>query len=176
MKQPIVLFSARELQNTSPSVGTTLLYNTVECNIGNAFSQATGIFTAPVNGTYQFSVIVCTRHQTWGSIQILMNQQAVQSINNYNGKTSQTTVSGMIILQLTKGDQVQIKQHYTTGGYLYNNYCGNQFNGALIYKHHWVSAPELLHKWNEVWVEVLDQSAYLPPALSLHTLVWLGSK
>ena len=143
IKQPFVLFSARELRNTSPIVGTTLLYNTVDWNFGNAFDQATGIFTAPLNGTYQFSVMVCTFVKQWASVQIVVNQQAIQSVINNNHGANYTTSSGVIIIILTQGDQVQIKQHFTTGGYVENNYCWNQFNGALVYKNHWISALEL---------------------------------
>lgn len=135
MKQPVISFNARGLQNYSPIAGTRLIYNTVDWNIGNAFNQSTGIFTAPVNGTYQFSVIICTHAKRWGSIQIMVNQQAVQVVNKYNQDAGYTTASGVIIVILIQGDQVQIKQQYTTGGYAEVNHCRNQFNAALIDKY-----------------------------------------
>ena len=55
MRQPVILFNARILKNKTPAGGSRLVYTTIGQTIGDAFNKDTGVFTAPVNGTYLFS-------------------------------------------------------------------------------------------------------------------------
>jgi len=38
-----------------------IVFDRVVTNVGNAYDQDTGRFTAPVNGTYQFNVIIAAQ-------------------------------------------------------------------------------------------------------------------
>jgi C1q domain len=37
---------------------TTVIFDRIVTNIGDAFNPQTGRFTAPINGTYQFNVVI----------------------------------------------------------------------------------------------------------------------
>ena len=50
--------STREINISSSTGGQTLVFPTVETNLGNAYSGSTGVFTAPASGTYVFSFTV----------------------------------------------------------------------------------------------------------------------
>jgi len=38
-----------------------IVFDSVVTNVGNAYDEDTGRFTAPVNGTYQFNVIIAAQ-------------------------------------------------------------------------------------------------------------------
>lgn len=133
-RQPAVLFNVRDMKNKRPAEGTTLLFNIIQQNIGDYYDQDTGIFTAPVNGTYLFSAQICTSDDKWGRVKIVVNGERVQSITNYNNAASYTTTSGTTVQLLEEGGQVWVIQDYQTGDYKDGSRYGwNQFSGVLIH-------------------------------------------
>lgn len=60
---PHIVFSAMlGSSHLTVSVGQTLVFPTVLSNEGGGYDPSTGTFTAPVNGTYIFSVTLCPVH------------------------------------------------------------------------------------------------------------------
>lgn len=135
VRQPVILFNARILKNKTPAGGSRLVYTTIGQTIGDAFNKDTGVFTAPVNGTYLFSSQICTQGSKWGAVEIVVNGERVHSIANYNGATSQTTTSGTTVQRLEQGGEVWVQQDadYGTGYYFDGTtYSWNQFSGVLL--------------------------------------------
>lgn len=134
-KQPTVLFNVRDMKNKSPPEGATLKFKTTDQNIGEAYDPDTGIFTAPCDGTYLFSVQICTADDKWGRIKIVVDGNQVQSVTNYNDANSYTTTSGTTVQRLKEGGQVWVIQDYQTGYYSDGTRYGwNQFSGVLIHQ------------------------------------------
>ena len=62
-----------------PSPHFTVVFDTVETNIGNGYNQYTGAFVVPVAGTYVFSFsITCWDHSRVG-VDLMCNNDAIGS-------------------------------------------------------------------------------------------------
>ncbi|XP_060584368.1 uncharacterized protein LOC132740478 [Ruditapes philippinarum] len=59
LKGPTVTFRCKDLVNLTPNAGETLVFKTTTLNKGLGYDNKSGIFTAPVAGTYTFSVHFC---------------------------------------------------------------------------------------------------------------------
>ena len=63
-----VSFNAQMTGHVPLNSGDKLLFDNVISNAGNGYNAATGIFTAPHNGTYEFTLITMTNsghHYAW---------------------------------------------------------------------------------------------------------------
>jgi hypothetical protein len=56
---PTVAFRSKDLVDLTPNAGETLVFKTTTLNEGLGYDNKSGIFTAPVAGTYTFSVQFC---------------------------------------------------------------------------------------------------------------------
>ncbi|XP_047434275.1 uncharacterized protein LOC125004007 [Mugil cephalus] len=110
-----VAFSASVIESpnvfTGPATdisGNILVFNKVFTNIGNAYNSKTGIFTAPVKGTYHFTFMTfgyCTH--TSGAI-LVKNGHYQVSTWEFKGLDSSDTTSNTAILNLNAGETVNI--------------------------------------------------------------------
>ena len=62
---------------TLPNVHQRVVYDVIVMNEGNAYDPGTGIFRAPVNGTYMFAVTACATNKDVISLYIVKDQQTV---------------------------------------------------------------------------------------------------
>lgn len=93
----------------------TVIYSTVDFDVRSNYNNATGLFTAPVSGVYQFyftiSVTNVSASHTTGYAQITRNgtfAYSVQSGNPANLRNASTTFgyAGGMIISLTAGDTI----------------------------------------------------------------------
>ena len=108
------------------------MFDTVETNLGNAYSGSTGGFTAPVSGAYVFSLTVMlygtsSRSRT-GEFQITKNGVLKVRVYSDTYDTSNNfQASGTAVLVLNKGDDVHVKvsgSNYYIQGSGYSNFSG----------------------------------------------------
>lgn len=64
--QPAFLAVRTGTSQTGISTGTNLIYNTTRINVGSGYDNSTGTFTAPVTGTYIFTVVALFGNLTIG--------------------------------------------------------------------------------------------------------------
>lgn len=114
---PQILVDARRTSTYTPAATfATIVYNSTNINIGNAYSTSTGAFTAPATGLYE--IIVNNGYTFSGSNtqEQVANQIIVNSVvdmekyvSGYRSGTNIiSTVSGNTIISITSGQTVTI--------------------------------------------------------------------
>jgi len=105
--------------------GQTIVFNKVDINLGGGYNGTTGVFSAPVAGTYVFSL---TFHLYYynsssdyaGDLFIMKNHEYLLRVwQKLDSSADQGTASGTTVLSLNKGDQVQVQAgsaHMAIGG------------------------------------------------------------
>jgi len=96
------------------TAGQTIVFDQVDTNLGGGYSGTTGVFTAPVAGTYVFSLTFfmyypSSSYVSVGELYIMQNN--VQSIRVWLelGNNIRGTASGTAVLSLNKGDHVYVQ-------------------------------------------------------------------
>lgn len=105
---------------------TDIVFDQVITNIGHAYDVNTGRFTAPVNGTYQFNVIVSAQGRQKAAVMILKNGGMVATVWA-ESIPYWATASNIAILSLEKGDQVWLlllNRASYLHGYMYSTFSG----------------------------------------------------
>ena len=127
-------FNAQWVQDESPSTGDTLIFTRVPLNQNGVYSNTTGEYTVPVDGTYMFSTTVCIHSLGWVKIKILADYSVMHvffpgDLSDYIC-TSTSTVG-----QLKKGMKVKIVVHEKGGTKLFYQRDKDRmctFSGFLI--------------------------------------------
>jgi hypothetical protein len=121
-------FLAYQSASASTTTGpATILFNSVNYNIGSGYNAATGRFTAPIAGRYLF----CRNQQSYSS----SNQEVMFYVNG--SQVSDTTScfsvgsngnNSAIILNLAASDYVTVYQYSGTSNGDYTNFSGTLLN------------------------------------------------
>ncbi|XP_061183648.1 cerebellin-3-like [Saccostrea echinata] len=134
-----ISFMATASRDIKPIVGGTLIFDQVLTNKGGAYNRNTGIFTAPVSGSYFFVVTVSIPTPSPAN-----GQDYVRIDIMKNGKLSGYLFIGTqgiwikrsenTLLELSKGDKVNL--HVRTTGSGFQRIAGgsyhSHFSGFLI--------------------------------------------
>jgi hypothetical protein len=109
-----------------------IYFDDVKTNIGNAYNPRHGIFVAPVNGLYQFTITACSETHHYIVLEINVKDLIIGKVIAGNGLATDCN-SKVFIIQIMKGDNVFVT-HSTTGEWLYANvaYGLPSFTGFLI--------------------------------------------
>ena len=114
-----------------------MVFSTVIQNIGNGFDSSTGIFTAPINGTYLFNVQLCVYINKWAQFQLAVDSSSnvIASFRHYNADNSDVFATSAA-QTLSVGQKLWV-QSYTNSASVNVLFeasdCWNQFSGALVH-------------------------------------------
>lgn len=131
--QKKVAFFAGLTQNFGPvQEHTDIVLDRVITNIGSGYSPSTGRFTAPVNGVYQFNVIVSAQGRQKAAVMILKNGEMVATVWA-ESIPYWATSSNIAVLSLDRGDQVWLLL-LTRASYLHG-FMYTTFSGFIVFEH-----------------------------------------
>ena len=90
---------------------TALIFTRIISNIGDGYNENTGIFCAPMAGTYVFNVNAYQHKNTKCVLNIVLNDE---SNNQAKGQFTnpEQTGTNMVLLILRKGDHVWVMQQH----------------------------------------------------------------
>ena len=93
--------------------GQTILFDKVITNVGNAYDNMTGIFTAPVRAVYVFEMTLMTDPGKYQYLELVQNGQHI--LFNYGqGAAGQLdSTSRTVTVELAKGAKVWIRTRNT---------------------------------------------------------------
>ncbi|XP_053403296.1 protein hook homolog isoform X1 [Mercenaria mercenaria] len=132
LQQKPIAFLA-EITNSISGSSFRVYFQNVKLNLGNSYIPHHGLFIAPVNGTYLFSVSACSKAGRYITLSIVAKNSAAghllagcSSITDCNSKD--------FLLWLQAGDDVYIR-HSGEGDYLFANskYGYPTFSGVLVH-------------------------------------------
>ncbi|XP_063047205.1 cerebellin-1-like [Engraulis encrasicolus] len=136
---PKVAFSAalRESDDgytRSGSDDLNIAFKKVFTNVGEAYSNTTGFFTAPVRGVYYFRFTVADKLSSrWMTIKMNKNGQQIMFQEEYAKDEYISYLSGGLVLQLEKGDTVNMVLRSGRNLYDYHEFNYNTFSGFLLF-------------------------------------------
>jgi hypothetical protein len=134
-KTPIIAFRT-ELSKDLGTVSSNhvVIFDEVDLNLGNAYDPRHGIFTAPVNGTYLFSMALGNPTGHSGAFFMKQNSQTIEYA--IAGHTTGWNMGGVTtVADLTVGDDVWIEgEGYISGAYAHIRYHTG-FSGTLIHEY-----------------------------------------
>uniref|UniRef100_A0A3B4XNI4 C1q domain-containing protein n=1 Tax=Seriola lalandi dorsalis TaxID=1841481 RepID=A0A3B4XNI4_SERLL len=87
---------------------TTLIFSKTISNVGRAYNQTAGVFTAPVRGVYFFCFTAADYLKGYMGLYLYRNDQPVifnLELNDHGGYAS---TSNSVALQLEEGDRVRL--------------------------------------------------------------------
>ncbi|XP_060063260.1 cerebellin-2-like [Ylistrum balloti] len=103
----IVAFSAGLTNTVSLSSGETIQFDKVFSNVGGGYDVSTGVFTAPKNGIYAFTIHGYDANSDkamW--IELKKNDDLLVSISGYN---SHSSAGNSVITYLSGGENVHVQ-------------------------------------------------------------------
>ena len=104
-----ILFRAREPKNQPLSKGDTIVFEEIVQSEGDGYDNKTGIFTAPVTGTYLFTTQFCLRSPEELAVNIVANGKAITAASFGDGEWSYIGTSTDGVAFLSAGDEVKVR-------------------------------------------------------------------
>uniref|UniRef100_A0A9J8A0G2 C1q domain-containing protein n=1 Tax=Cyprinus carpio carpio TaxID=630221 RepID=A0A9J8A0G2_CYPCA len=133
-----IAFSAALMESGSGHIGPftteiTLTYRNVFTNIGNAYNQITGIFTAPLKGAYMFNFSIYGHgsSSTSATVSIVKNGERVVIAHGHQDQYAVNSSKGVVLI-LEVGDVVYVRLWSGTRIYDDQN-KHNTFSGYLLF-------------------------------------------
>ncbi|XP_053395891.1 complement C1q tumor necrosis factor-related protein 3-like [Mercenaria mercenaria] len=116
----------------SVSSNHVVIFDEVDLNLGSAYEPRHGIFTAPVNGTYLFSMALGNPKDHAGAFFMKKNSQTIEYA--IAGHTTGWNMGGVTtVAELNAGDDVWVEgEGYISGAYSHIRYHTG-FSGILIH-------------------------------------------
>jgi len=118
MSQPLsVYFDAFRTEDCDNGGEEYLTFSGTRCNLGTAMNAKSGIFTAPMDGAYMFTVHVCTHDMKKGLLSLRCNGNELASFydQNHDSNHKNSMASQSVVCEISQGDKVQIYMYTHTG-------------------------------------------------------------
>ena len=136
--QPTAAFMAQLSSDiVDPPKGRLVVFDRVETNTGGAYDGSQGVFVAPVNGTYNFNLIVTSPPKKephhWLHLFIMKNGAQVAYVFLDDNNQYYLRRSTDICIHLAQGDKVWVQVADVLGSHTITGCCyHSHFSGFLI--------------------------------------------
>ncbi|XP_077394127.1 uncharacterized protein LOC144031178 isoform X3 [Festucalex cinctus] len=87
---------------------TTLIFSKVFTNVGRAYDETSGVFTAPVGGVYVFSFTAADFLKGYMGVTLYRNQQPIVSSLDLNDHGGYASATNGALIPLEAGDRVRL--------------------------------------------------------------------
>uniref|UniRef100_A0A3Q2X8I4 C1q domain-containing protein n=1 Tax=Hippocampus comes TaxID=109280 RepID=A0A3Q2X8I4_HIPCM len=87
---------------------TTLIFSKVFTNVGRAYDENSGVFTAPVGGVYVFSFTAADFLKGYMGVTLYRNQQPIVSSLDLNDHGGYASATNGALIPLEAGDRVRL--------------------------------------------------------------------
>lgn len=118
-QQPIAFFAELSNDMVNPSSGQTVVFDQILTNVGNAYNPSTGIFTAPLPGTYHFNVVLSSPENRDGAhymhFFLLQNGRKIAYLFLDHNTDYWIHTSSSAVVQAMKGDQFWLSVGFAGG-------------------------------------------------------------
>lgn len=133
LRVPTVLFKSTSLADVTPNSNVILKFQTTMYNFGNGYDNNTGVFTAPVNGTYLFTAQLCGHTNRYACYGIYVGDALVTKALDYDSDGGLPCNTADALVLLKAGDNVFLKSG-TCGSekFTQDSYRWNTFSGVLL--------------------------------------------
>lgn len=122
-----VAFTAVTSSTTTYSTGSTIAFNTLKNNYGNAFNSGNYRFTAPSEGLYVFSWSIATHTSYYGNTRLMKNGSVYHQLNC---QSSYQQCGATVTMWLKRNDQVWVASGYSS---IYVYATHSSFSGWKIH-------------------------------------------
>lgn len=103
---PRIIFHAKVSDGVNPRGERRMVYDAVIVNKGSAYNSATGVFTAPLAGTYLFTYSLLGGPTS--EVRLVKNEEDLSYIHTILSTGEAQTGSMPVILNLESGDQIWV--------------------------------------------------------------------
>ncbi|CAC5402356.1 C1QL [Mytilus coruscus] len=111
----------------------TVVFNKAITNNGNCYNTATGIFTAPIAGTYYFSSTILTKRKSTLEMSLRVNEKDAMLIYACATTLIYNSATNNIIVKLNKDDKVKMIKYGPWGERpFYIHHSWSTFTGFLL--------------------------------------------
>ena len=112
LERPPVAFYAFHLSKLTPyNMDDILVFENTYINEGTGYNTATGIFTAPIGGMYEFTVHICAYAGKHSFVALVWESKVIAADENYEGSEHTCNSFGAIVIMKT-GEQVWVKSNW----------------------------------------------------------------
>lgn len=122
-----VAFTAVTSSSKTYSTGSTIAFNTLKNNYGNAFNRGSYRLTAPSEGLYVFSWSIATHTSYYGNTRLMKNGSVYHQLNCYKNYQQ---CGATVTMWLKRNDQVWVASGYSS---IYVYATHSSFSGWKIH-------------------------------------------
>ncbi|XP_060570819.1 heavy metal-binding protein HIP-like [Ruditapes philippinarum] len=134
LAQPPVAFYAHHLKDMFlDTTDEILIFGKTFTNEGTGYDTSTGLFTAPVGGLYKFDVHICTIHNKYAYLGLVLDGNVI-ALHAHYGDASHGCGSVGAIIRVRSGEKVWVKATtYHSSYQLHQDSLRmNTFSGVLV--------------------------------------------
>jgi len=142
-ERPVAFLATLSSDLQHAGANQPIVFDRVVTNVGSAYNPHVGVFTAPVSGIYVFSVSLLNYPGHTTNYCLYKNNAFISEIYlNAPDAGHYESTSQTVVLQLTKGDDVTLRNVFVDESLRGDNYC--TFAGFLVWED--LSQPAVVGK------------------------------